>query len=168
MPLKVVETVGAAFHWSDQRCDEVTHIARSVSFDYCSISAQRDSIGGKHGFRSFNLLLTGFYPGVRTYRFESYRAKGIPMQLPSIVQGDSPTRLLQGAAAGACDPAHRLQLGRLGKRRDGKGDDAEKRYLRSRVGPLSELTKERSTHRSQGQSHPHELEPRTAGRTANP
>jgi hypothetical protein len=48
----------SALHFIEHgRCDEVTHIARSVSFDYCSESAQRDSIEGKHSFRTFKPLL---------------------------------------------------------------------------------------------------------------
>jgi hypothetical protein len=34
-------------------------------------------------------------------RFETVRAKGYTMQVPSMLQGESLTRLLQGAAAGA-------------------------------------------------------------------
>jgi hypothetical protein len=91
-----------AVHFIDHGwCDEVTHIARSVPFDYWPKSAQRDSIEGKHSFRVFNPFLTGSRPDVRSCRLESHRAKGIPVQLPSILQGDSLTRLLQGAAAGA-------------------------------------------------------------------
>ena len=44
-------------------CDEVTHIARSVSFDYYSKSAQRDSIEGKHSFRTFKPLLNRIASG---------------------------------------------------------------------------------------------------------
>jgi hypothetical protein len=82
-------------------CDEVTHIVRSVPFDYFTKSAQRNFTEGKHSFRAFPNLLTGFHPGLRFYRLESRRAKGNPMELPAILQGDSLTRLLQGAVAGA-------------------------------------------------------------------
>jgi hypothetical protein len=46
-------------------------------------------------------FLTGTHPGVRCPRCETCRAKGNTMQVPSILQGESLKRLLQGAAAGA-------------------------------------------------------------------
>jgi hypothetical protein len=46
-------------------------------------------------------FLTGTHPGVRCPRSETCRAKGNTMQVPSILQGESLKRLLQGAAAGA-------------------------------------------------------------------
>jgi hypothetical protein len=58
-----------------------------------------DFIEGKHSFRVFNPLLTGIHPDARSYRLESRRAKGILMHLPSILQGDSLSRVLQGAAS---------------------------------------------------------------------
>jgi len=45
--------------------------------------------------------LIGTHPGIRGCRREKWRAKGNHMALPAILQGDSLTRLLQGAAAGA-------------------------------------------------------------------
>ena len=45
-------------------------------------------------------FLTGTQPGVRYPRSEAYRAKGDVMQLPKIFQGESLTRLIQGAVAG--------------------------------------------------------------------
>jgi len=45
--------------------------------------------------------LTGTHPGTRYCRRETRRAKGNHMELPAILQGDSLTRLLQGAAVGA-------------------------------------------------------------------
>jgi hypothetical protein len=44
---------------------------------------------------------TGVHSGIRCTRSESCRAKGQLMEMPKILQGDSLTRLLQGAAAGA-------------------------------------------------------------------
>jgi len=49
---------------------------------------------------SINVLI-GTHPGIRGCRREKWRAKGNHMALPAILQGDSLTRLLQGAAAGA-------------------------------------------------------------------
>jgi hypothetical protein len=43
---------------------------------------------------------TGTHPGVRCPRSERCRAKGLAVQLPSILQGESLTRLLQGAFVG--------------------------------------------------------------------
>src|ERR1700688_3754183 len=43
---------------------------------------------------------TGTHPGLRCPRSERRRAKGNTMELPSILQGESLTRLLQGAVAG--------------------------------------------------------------------
>src|ERR1700738_724797 len=43
---------------------------------------------------------TGTHPGLRRPRSERCRAKGNIMELPSILQGESLTRLLQGAVAG--------------------------------------------------------------------
>src|SRR6185437_16375532 len=45
-------------------------------------------------------FLTGTQPGVRYPRSEAYRTKGDVMQLPKILQGESLTRLIQGAIAG--------------------------------------------------------------------
>jgi len=49
---------------------------------------------------SINVLI-GTHPGIRGCRREKWRAKGNHMALPAILQGESVTRLLQGAAAGA-------------------------------------------------------------------
>jgi hypothetical protein len=49
---------------------------------------------------SINVLI-GTHPGIHGCRREKWRAKGNHMALPAILQGDSLTRLLQGAAAGA-------------------------------------------------------------------
>jgi len=49
---------------------------------------------------SINVLI-GTRPGIRGCRREKWRAKGNHMALPAILQGESVTRLLQGAAAGA-------------------------------------------------------------------
>jgi hypothetical protein len=49
---------------------------------------------------SINVLI-GTHPGIRGCRGEKWRAKGNHMALPAILQGESVTRLLQGAAAGA-------------------------------------------------------------------
>jgi hypothetical protein len=46
-------------------------------------------------------FLTGTHPGVRCPRSETCRAKGNTMQMPSMLEGESLKRLLQGAAAGA-------------------------------------------------------------------
>jgi hypothetical protein len=46
-------------------------------------------------------FLTGTHPGVRCPRSETCRAKGNTMQVPSMLQGESLKRLLQGAVAGA-------------------------------------------------------------------
>src|SRR5215510_14535567 len=52
--------------------------------------------------RAFNLnLSTGTHPDVRCPRFESCRAKGKPMQVPSIQKGERPFDLLKGGIAGA-------------------------------------------------------------------
>src|ERR1700676_159429 len=45
--------------------------------------------------------MTGSHPGSRCSRRGRSRAKGDPMELPSFLQGDAPTRLIQGAAVGA-------------------------------------------------------------------
>jgi hypothetical protein len=45
--------------------------------------------------------LIGTYPGTAVAARENWRAKGNHVALPAILQGDSLTRLLQGAAAGA-------------------------------------------------------------------
>jgi hypothetical protein len=52
-------------------------------------------------FFVFNSICgAGLHPGARD-RFEACLAKGNLMQVPSMLQGESLTRLLQGAAAGA-------------------------------------------------------------------
>src|SRR5436853_7044579 len=43
---------------------------------------------------------TGAHPGIRCARSETCRRKGTPMQVPSILQGDSLKRLMQGAFIG--------------------------------------------------------------------
>src|SRR5246127_3168010 len=43
---------------------------------------------------------TGAHPGIRCTRSETCRRKGTPMQVPSILQGDSLKRLPQGAFIG--------------------------------------------------------------------
>jgi hypothetical protein len=71
-PLKK-SAIGRRSHLlSGEYCDEVTHIATSVPFDYCSKSAQRDSSESKRSFLVFNPFLTGFRPDVRSYRLESH------------------------------------------------------------------------------------------------
>src|SRR6266700_5249980 len=51
--------------------------------------------------RPFNQLLYRNLSGCPWPRSETCRAKGNTMQVPSILQGESLTRLLQGAVAGA-------------------------------------------------------------------
>src|SRR5215207_6678148 len=46
-------------------------------------------------------LSAGTHTGVRNHRSGTHRTKGCPMEMPAILKGESLTRLLQGAAAGA-------------------------------------------------------------------
>src|SRR6266849_3194710 len=86
---------------------------------------------------SINVLIRT-HPRIRGCRSEKWRAKGNHMALAAILQEESLTRLLQGAAAGAvCDLGHRLHLGRLGHRRNRKGEGAKRRQHGPRVGLVS-------------------------------
>src|ERR1700756_2188422 len=49
---------------------------------------------------SLQLNPSGAHPGVRCARSDTRRRKGTSMQVPSILQGDSLKRLLQGAFIG--------------------------------------------------------------------
>ena len=71
-------------------------------------------------------LLTGTQPGVRYPRSEAYRAKGDVMQLPKIFQGESLTRLIQGAIAGFSNGCHRLRMGGMDARKHGDENGGSK------------------------------------------
>jgi hypothetical protein len=59
------------------------------------------SLKAKIAFTLFHALIGRSSARPRSCRFGSVKRKGFPMQLPSILQGGSPSRLLHGAAAGA-------------------------------------------------------------------
>src|SRR6266508_5398742 len=84
--------------------DEISRFRQPIEIDFGPDSAHpyRDrNARSKPPAFHFQLASTGTHPGVRCPRSESRRTKGMRMQLPPILQGESLTRLLQGAAAGA-------------------------------------------------------------------
>ena len=129
-------------------CDEVTHIARSVSFDYYSKSAQRDSIEGKHSFRTFKPLLNRIAsgPALLSPRSTSSERNSHAITIDPSGKFSHPSPAGRGRWRRR-DSGHRFQLGRLGHRRNGKRDDAEKRQLSSRIGTFSHLRRQVSAQR---------------------
>jgi hypothetical protein len=59
------------------------------------------SLKAKIAFTLFHALIGRSSARPRSCRFGSVKRKGFPMQLPSILQGGSPSRLLHSAAGGA-------------------------------------------------------------------